>query len=761
MVAAEHFYANQDQAEAITSKIGGEVDPTLAWRFGARPYRMDVHGDVVCIQEPNLGAFGLIQTEEPDKSEDAPYAYRQAVDDIANSFDPNDPETSMRYTMGYINEAARERGQKFSAVLTKVFQDGEGNTKVVIGSAGGAHAFLYPRNVDRGHWARSFVGNLMTGSGIRDISLDGSDEAMDTGVDVRVIDIKPGDRIALVSNSLFYNPNQGGGPITGDQHMQASPANLSDNDTELRDLDTAGQALLRGPAAPRDKVALIWEMADEGQGGRFNPVPLIVPPEGAGKQDDDDYAEIVDVEPEISASRTRDRRLDEEGVYERPDQPDIIDAEIVEEGPKYGAGVDADPVNPALFPVPVGARPRTGGGPRVTPIPTMSRPYTKNYPPGKEPPGWQHPVGMFKHYWEKRRQARNEKGSKGAVAAALGGVAVGYAASKKWLNSGYASTKDWMTSWNDPRRRMAAIRDRRERERANKLSWYDRANGWALVGLASLGTLAMARREKYHRNHFRDPIYRDRTIWSDDELIHRDLEQRRARRTGLLLGGAALTFIAGKYFHTDIWPSHIPLWPGGPDIGDGDGIDLTPWHGTTSAHAYSHGDMRDGGFMGWFLDDDTPTLPNPHHHGAGNPVTDLPPAPRPNTDLPSQTPSTTPGTGPGPGNTPPAPVWHPETHQVRPGSLYTTTIEGIFHDMGHHQVGESHFTGSGAHKAFVEFREYAHQKGYGDDFILINGHDGTYALHDGDVGLTGDGTMQFASQDLENKAHELIAEYAS
>ncbi|MDB5182012.1 MAG: hypothetical protein JWP13_775, partial [Candidatus Saccharibacteria bacterium] len=79
----------------------------------------------------------------------------------------------------------------------------------------------------------------------------------------------------------------------------------------------------------------------------------------------------------------------------------------------------------------------------------------------------------------------------------------------------------------------------------------------------------------------------------------------------------------------------------------------------------------------------------------------------------------------------------------------------------HHQLGEGHFNGSGAHKAFVDLREYAHQKGFGDDFILINGHDGTYDMQNGDVGLTGDGTMQFVNQDIQNKAHELIAQYAS
>jgi hypothetical protein len=632
---------------------------------GFRLPNVDNRPDVAIGFYENNGIGGYVQAEGVDREAEAQQLLNGLGSKLGDEFQPLWPRQSAEEIVAEVNDMAGRLNTPAMFAFVKPWEEAD-TTRAVVVSIGSGQVYWEREGVEDPAPQPLFIRET-------DAWLDGTEQALDK-VQIKVLDLAPGDRLLTVSPAVEDNATEG----------------LIDRDSIRRsflesDIKTASEIVLGDVPVARDKVVLIEQIRSA--------------PFTSWTRDEERAAGIAG-EPPVA----------EDSAVRRIRYPDPL------------------VVSPAVDPQP-------------------------NTAPQIQPKRRNLIVANIKRYWADRRAKRQAQRS--TAAAVAGGAVVGAAAASG--GSGPARSyrrqrSDGDTYWNNAQRRANYLSDRRKWKNLGELTWYDRAGGWTTTGLASIAAIAAARKTKYHTNHFDDPIYRDRTIW-DDELIYQDLERRRARRTGVVLGAAALAFIGGKYFHTDIMPSKLYILPG-VNIGDGDGVDLWPTHGTTSAHAYSHGDMRDGGMGGWLLDDDTPTLPNPHIHA--HVVPDQIPAPRPPYDLPSQTtvpqPNAGGGTGaPGGGTggngaaTPPLPAM-----DIKSDSLYTSTQEGQIHLAGHGLTSEL-FDGNDAHEVFTNTAAHEHTT---DLITYDQPHPGPDTYGDGKLSYAGpahwqnDETAQFIHDEI-------------
>lgn len=268
---------------------------------------------------------------------------------------------------------------------------------------------------------------------------------------------------------------------------------------------------------------------------------------------------------------------------------------------------------------------------------------------------------------------------------------------------------------------------REEQVQAGKFNAWDRAGAAILMGAATLGSWFGP--ENYHMRKWNKRNY---VGIADEYERHVAIEEHRQRKgavIGALLVGTIIMAPFLKRWGMDIVPSHVKV-DFGPfghfTIGDGDGIDLTPWHGTSHYHATSPFDKRDGGFpqafFGWLFDDD-PARPKSHVVSPaqipaprGEPYLGYPPS---NFPPPS-----------GGANNPPGPL--PGTEfTVANGGGYRVSIHNYAHQVQH--IPQNNFDDA---KAGIV--DKVMERRYGPDYITyVAPHSGpdTYTRPQGDTGL--------------------------
>jgi hypothetical protein len=259
-------------------------------------------------------------------------------------------------------------------------------------------------------------------------------------------------------------------------------------------------------------------------------------------------------------------------------------------------------------------------------------------------------------------------------------------------------------------------------------SLWRRANDRAIDGMGARSLRREERRQRretdfyqanWNRKKYSDLDGPDRAI-----EIEKNRRNRKIAKRVLLLAGAVGIGVALKKAGMDIVGTH---WPFG---GDGDGVDIGPWHGSSSYQSTPGNPVHEQ-WYGSFLDDDPARPLRGTTHAMPGSVDDFP-------DRSQYNHSTD------------ASVWHPETRTVSGDSIYTNSLQGQWHAVGHERFGDAHFTGDGARNVDMGMR---HE--FGDNYVLIDGQDGTIE-HEGDQWLRGNGTMRFRTEEMENRFDELM-----
>jgi hypothetical protein len=255
----------------------------------------------------------------------------------------------------------------------------------------------------------------------------------------------------------------------------------------------------------------------------------------------------------------------------------------------------------------------------------------------------------------------------------------------------------------------------------------------------------------------------------DEDRIQKDRNKRTARKIAAIAGGVAIGIIAYRLAFdsgngADRGIDLAPLGVGDANDGNGFGVDIDPFNRNPSE--WGNDDTANPGIqtidnfdiLPAYFDGDGVQIAGANLFGGiAVPELDGPDVlpdeiPDPNPDNTPEVPGGTTDQPPAEQPEQPAPsaAWQPEVVTVTPGDVYTSTLEGNIHRMGHQEVGDG-FSGSAAHRTLDAVRAR-----FGDDIFTVNGQPGTYAMGNGDLGIVSGGQGQWRTEEIERFIREEI-----